>query len=146
MSASRNETLSKRRKFLLKVDLPENSSDYGEYLPSQHPTTDEEILPEIDSPPCKRRRLEDQEKIETTDQEKSGMVDYEKNEDDFWSPFIREKYMRYTPKYVSAMTSIPELKRVQEWYRPCSQPQSRHEYIYFDLVAKAADERLRELL
>ena len=144
MSASRNETLSKRRKFLLKVDLPENTSDYGEYLPSQHPMTDEEILPKIDSLPSKRRRVEDEEKIDATDEE---TADDEKDEEyDFWRPFIREKYMRYTPKYVSAMTSVSELRRVQEWYRPCSQPHSRHEYVYFDLVAKAADERLRELL
>lgn len=139
MSASRNETLSKRRKFQLKVDLPENSSDYGEYLPSQHPTTDEETLSDIDSPLPKRRRVENEEKIETTDEEKDE--DY-----DFWYPRIRERFMRYTPKRVSALTSISELKCVQEWYRPSSQPHSRYEFIYFDLVANAADERLRELL
>ena len=143
MSASRNETLSERRKFLLKVALPENTSDYGEYLPSQRPTTtDEEILPEIDSLPSKRRRVENEEKIETAEEQKS-----DKDEEyDFWRSYIREKFLRYMPKYVSAMTSIAELKCVQEWYRPCSQPHSRHEFVYFDLVAKAADERLRELL
>ena len=90
--------------------------------------------------------MEDEEKIAMTEEEKTEMTDDEKDEYDFWRPYIREKYMRYTPKYVSTMTSLTELKCVQEWYRPCSQPHSRHEYIYFDLVAKAADERLRELL
>ena len=141
MSSARSQTLSQRRKFLLKIDMPEGSSDYGEYHPCQHPTTDE-----IDSLPSKRRRVEDEEakeESETMDERKDEEID---EDYDFWCPYIREKYMRYTPKYVSTMTSIDELKCVQDWYRPCSQPHSRHEYIYFDLVAVAADKRLRELM
>ena len=167
--SEKKQTLSERRNFNLKFAFEEGTT---EYVPFSCPTSDEDSSPP--TPPwAKRRRVEEeseedeaseavvedeageQEAVEEEAVEESGEASEEEGGTDssdeditsltFLWPEVREKWFTYTPLSVLGLDSCEDLRKIQNYYFPASQPRNHQEFVYLALVRKACEKRLKQL-